>query len=135
MAFQISGYCQTSTGDRVSLSDFDEATTQVVQTLVSAFPDMSWHRIRYWARWTPSGDVGADDYWIEDENGTTTKVLPDLAPAIAVSDASKHHWRVTQELGQQRWYKMIVEIERSGKYTVDFQYKNDYKEGDIMQPG
>ena len=36
-------------------------------------------------------------------------------------------------LGQSRWYKMIVTVERSGKFNVEFEYKDDYQEGDIMK--
>ena len=45
------------------------------------------------------------------------------------------HWRSTQDLGQPRWYKMTVTVERSGKFSVDFEYKDDYQEGDIMKCG
>ena len=42
---------------------------------------------------------------------------------------------LSRPLGQPRWYKMIVIVERSGKFSVDLKYKDDYKEGDIMKRG
>ena len=48
---------------------------------------------------------------------------------------SREHWRSSQDLGQPHWYKMIVTVERSGKFSVDFEYKDDYQEGDIMKRG
>ena len=30
---------------------------------------------------------------------------------------------------------MIVSVEGSGKFSVDFEYKDDYQEGDIMKRG
>ena len=30
---------------------------------------------------------------------------------------------------------MIVSVERSGKFNVDFKYKDDYQEGDIKKRG
>jgi hypothetical protein len=121
--------------DEVSLTTLDEATTDVVRAVVAAFENTPWSRICYAARWTPAGDVGADDYWLSDDIGTTTKVLPDLMPSVGVSNASKRHWRMTQDLGQARWYKMTVTVERSGKFSIDFEYKDDYQEGDIMRRG
>lgn len=117
----------------MTLTEIDKATTLVVRTLVQAFASTEWTRILYEARWTPAGDVGADDFWIDDLFGKTTKVLPEISTSILVSEASKNHWQLTQDLGQPRWYKMIVAVERSGKFSVEFEYKDDYQEGDIMK--
>ncbi len=48
---------------------------------------------------------------------------------------ARDHLKLTQDLGQPRWYKMIVTVERSGKFSVGFEYKDDYQEGDIMKRG
>ena len=50
-----------------------------------------------------------------------------------LDDATFAHWRLTQDLGQPRWDMMTVKVDRSGKYSVDFEYRDDYKEGDIMK--
>ena len=119
----------------MTFAKLDQATMAVGQALAEAFQSIEWMRIRHEARWTPSGDVGSDDYWVEDLSGMTRKVLPEIGPAVSVSKMSKNHWQVTQDLGQPRWYKMTVTVERSGKFSVDFEYKDDYQEGDIMKRG
>jgi hypothetical protein len=118
----------------MTLLKLDEASTLVAKATVDAFPNQAWQKVRYCSRWTPAGDVGSDDFWIE-LNGEEKQVLPDLQSSLRVSDAAKTHWRLTQDLGQPRWYKMIVTVERTGKFSVDFEYKDDYKEGDIMKRG
>jgi hypothetical protein len=52
-----------------------------------------------------------------------------------VSEAARSQWRLTRDLGLPRWYKMTITVERSGKFSVDFEYKDDYQEDDIMQRG
>jgi hypothetical protein len=54
--------------------------------------------------------------------------------AREIESAGRQHWRSCEECGQPRWYMMTIKLERTGKYTVDFEYRDDYKEGDIMQP-
>ena len=133
MASLTNEFFQISQRADMTLTEIDKATTLVVRTLVQAFASTEWTRILYEARWTPAGDVGADDFWIDDLFGKTTKVLPEISTSILVSEASKNHWQLTQDLGQPRWYKMIVAVERSGKFSVEFEYKDDYQEGDIMK--
>jgi hypothetical protein len=116
----------------MALSSLDEATTKVARALAGAFTEEPWDGLRYCSRWTPAGDVGADDFWITVQ-GIERQTLPDLAASLRVSDAAKAHWQLTQKLGQARWYKMTLTVERTGKFNVAFEYKDDYKEGDIMK--
>ena len=91
---------------------------------------------RYVAKFTPTADVWAGDYDLIDKEGNVDQsTAPDTTTAYAIDKLSHRHWRLTQDLGQPRWYKMIVSVERSGKFSVDFEYKDDYQEGDIMKRG
>ena len=120
----------------MSLQQLDAALTDIATAVVGVLGNgTEWRSLRYAARWTPEGDVGADDFWVVDDSGREKKVMPELAPALHVSNVAKHHWRLTQDLGQARWYQMTVTVERSGKFSADFEYKDDYREGDIMQRG
>jgi hypothetical protein len=119
----------------MTLLQADAATQTVVRTLVTAYEQEDWERIRYLSRWTPAGDVGSDDFWISCAGVETKRSPKDLTQYLSVSRASKQHWDITQALGLPRWYKMTVTVERSGKFSVEFEYKDDYKEGDIMQRG
>jgi hypothetical protein len=118
----------------MSLKALDEALQQVASALAQAFGDQPWDRLRYASRWTPSGDVGADDFWLK-LGGAERKTMPaGMAESLRVSDAAKLHWKLTQELGQARWYRLDLTLERSGQYHADFEYRDDYKEGDIIEP-
>ena len=115
----------------MTMAQLDEATPSVAQALVEAFQGTPWTGLRYSARWTPSGDVGADGFWVR--NGSAeTKAMPDLAASLKVSDASKRHWELTRRLGQPPWYQMTVIVERDGRFRVGFDDRKDYREGEIM---
>lgn len=90
-------------------------------------------KVRFCYRMTPDGSVMAPDYWFTESDGAVTKDYPSREIERAVGDAAVHHWRLTQDLGQPRWYMMTVKLDRSGKYSVDFEYRDDYQVGDIMK--
>lgn len=82
---------------------------------------------------SPAG-VGLFQFIYVDEVGHADKGKgPDDEHLNKLSDLTLEHWRLAQRLGQPRWYNMIVTVERSGKFAVEFEYKDDYQEGDIMQ--
>lgn len=116
-----------------SLQQLDKATSDVAAALFAAFADTGWSSLRYAARWTPAGDVGADDFWRVD-NGKEVQTLPELSASLRVSDAAKRHWQLTQDLGQPRWYRMTVIVGRDGRFSADFDYQDQYSTGDIMRP-
>lgn len=117
------------------IRQLDESQTTVVQAIYMALADRPWRVVRYVAKFTPTADVWSSDYDLIHEDGREEGVLPTVAASRHVNSLAHHHWKLTQDLGQPRWYKMIVTIERNGKFKVDFEYKDDYKEGDIMQRG
>ena len=116
----------------MSINSLDAATTGVVHALIEAFRGVPWKSLRCASRWTPRGDVGAADFWLSN-GGEEVKTMPALAATLAVSNAAKQHWQLTQTLGQPRWYKMTVKVEHTGRFNVDFEYRDHYREGDIMR--
>ena len=118
------------------LKEFDSSLSNLAAAVFAAYRDQPWHRLRYVAKFTPTADVWAGDYDLIDKEGNVDQsTAPDTTTAYAIDKLSHRHWRLTQDLGQPRWYKMIVTVERSGKFGVDFEYKDDYQEGDIMKRG
>lgn len=104
--------------------------------MFAAYQAQAWYRLRYVAKFTPTADVWAGDYDLFSEDGSVDQsTAPDTTAAYSIDKLAHCHWRLTQDLGQPRWYKMIVTVERSGKFSVDFEYKDDYQEGDIMKRG
>lgn len=113
--------------------DMDRLTTDVAQVIHASVPPMNWRIARMSTNYSPAG-VGAFQFTYIDEVGHADKGKgPNDEHLNKLSDLTLEHWRLTQDLGQPRWYKMIVTVERSGKFNVEFEYKDDYQEGDIMR--
>lgn len=117
----------------MSLQAFDEAATGVAKQLHAALVSYGAEKVRFCYRVTPDGSVMAPDYWFTPSGGAEVKDYPPNAAHRLVSDGAEAHWRLTQDLGLPRWYMMTVKLERSGKYSVDYEYRDDYQEGDIMK--
>ena len=118
----------------MSLKALDEALQHVALALAQAFDDQPWDRLRYASRWTPSGDVGADDFWLR-LGGAERKTMPaGMAESLGVYDSAKSHRNLKPVQGQARWYRLKHNQEKSGQYHADFEYRDDYREGDIIEP-
>ena len=117
----------------MGLNTIDDATKRVAASVVAGFPDPSWQAIRYLSRWTPKGDVGADDFFVTREGVERPEFPRDVGATMAISRAAQDQLAVVEAAGQPRWYMMALRIDRSGKYSVDFTYFDNYVEGDIMK--
>lgn len=119
-----------------AIEQLDAVLTELVTKLFHSVPFQDWKAATVFSKYTPDASVGAHDFDFVLEDGSPgLNVLPPDDALAMVGKLSKRHWRLTQDLGLPRWYKMTVTVERSGKFSVDFEYKDDYKEGDIMQRG
>ena len=117
-----------------NLLDLDQATTAVVQQAWRAVPSIDWQRVMARIRIAPLGNVSSIDFSFQMADGRTgTGIEPVLEEERRLDDAAYAHWRLTQDLGQPRWYMMTVQLDRSGRYSVEFEYRDYYKEGDIMK--
>jgi hypothetical protein len=119
-----------------ALKELDKVIAALGTELYSCAPIGNWVRQKLIATYTPSADVGGHDYIYELDN---FKIEEGLSPGAQqrqiIRALTRQHWQSTQDLGQPRWYKMTVTVERTGKFSVDFEYKDDYHEGDIMKRG
>lgn len=95
-----------------------------------------WVQVKANLAFTPDASVGSQTFHFLRQSGVLDKgSSPSRSAELRIGQLAEQHWRLTQDLGLPRWYKMTVTVERSGKFSVDFEYKDDYKEGDIMQRG
>lgn len=116
------------------LLELDQATTAVVQHAYRAVPPIDWQQVVVRTRIAPLGNVSSIQFTFHLADGRIDRgIEPVREEERQLDDATFAHWRLTQDLGQPRWYMMTVNLERSGKYSVDFEYRDDYKEGDIMK--
>ena len=118
------------------LMKLDRVLSELAAHAYASAPMNNWEKIQVSLRSTPDGSVRARSYDFALTGGTLDQGSSPIRDADQLVDAAaEKHWRLTQDLGQPRWYKMIVTVERSGKFSVDFEYKDDYQEGDIMKRG
>jgi hypothetical protein len=117
----------------MTLAQLDNALQRVAAALAAAFADSGWEQLRYVSRWNPAGDVGADDFW-RVQGGQPTQDFPASTEAfLAVQEAALAHWRLTQQLGQPRWFQMTLQLDRQGRYSADFDYRESYEAGDVIR--
>jgi hypothetical protein len=115
------------------LKDLDALNTQIAQSLFAAPPMEDWMSVKATLAFTPDASVGSQTFHFLRSSGLVDKgSSPRRSAELMVGQLAEQHWRLTQDLGLPRWYKMIFTVERTGKFSVDFEYKDDYKEGDIM---
>ena len=116
------------------LAKLDTLNTRIALALFEAPPMEDWVKVKAMLAFTPDASVGSQAFHFLLSSGEIDKGSSPRRPAeLRVGQLAEEHWRLTQDLGLPRWYKMTVAVERSGKFSVDFEYKDDYKEGDIMK--
>ena len=119
-----------------TFKQFDLLISEIANELYQSVPLRDWKSVKMFSKYTPDASVSGHDFDIIRSDGSLDQgEAPEDAALIRLSKKTERHWRLTQDLGQPRWYKMIVTVERSGKFSVDFEYKDDYQEGDIMKRG
>jgi hypothetical protein len=117
------------------LKELDSATTKLVEAVFASVPMTNWKNLECRIRVVPDGSVLRRQVTFFLGLGVIDRSSDLLSlPGRDLTTLALDHWKLTQNLGQSRWYMMTIKLERSGKYTVDFEYRDDYKEGDIMQP-
>lgn len=89
--------------------------------------------VRFSFRVTPNAGVLAPDYWPTMADGSVRKDFPEQQFERSVEDAALRHWHLVQDLGQSPWYMMTLRVNLGGPYSADFEYRDDYQEGDIMK--
>jgi hypothetical protein len=118
----------------VTLNNLEQSTTELAKTLYAALEERQSLSVRFVFRVTPDGSVSAPDFWFFAEAAAEgEKDYPSDRVHGRVTDAAMAHWQLTQTLGLPRWYKMTATVERTGRFNVDFEYRDHYREGDIMR--
>jgi hypothetical protein len=118
-----------------ALVEMDRTLTEIVGSIYGSVPLKDWQQARMTAQYAPHG-LGSFQFAYTTASGEVDEgQAPDDHGMLELSKLTHEHLRLTEALGQPRWYKMVLTVQRSGKYGVDFEYKDDYREGDILQRG
>lgn len=112
------------------LTRLDALMTEIAGLVYQSVPMPDWRTVTLHAYYTPDGSVSGHDfdYLLEDgqldrSSGPSTEMLRQI------SDATEKHWAASQP----RWYAMHLVVSRDGKISTNWEYKDNYQEGDIMR--
>ncbi|MDR7332983.1 hypothetical protein [Roseateles asaccharophilus] len=116
------------------MTKLDELVTQIALTLHRSAPNERWARQAYRIAAPEDGSYRAEVYscWLSD--GSLAYDFPSEPCESQIGQLAMNHWRQTVELGLPRWYTMTVRVERTGKFTLNFEYLDEYPEGGIHRP-
>ena len=117
-----------------TIKELDLLVSEIAGELHRSVETARWKAATMFCKYTADASVSGHDFDYTLEDGSIDRgSAPADEALLRLSKITKAHWQLTQDLAQARWYKMIVTVERSGKFSVDFEYKDDYQEGDIMK--
>jgi hypothetical protein len=118
------------------LAALDDVLSELATVLYQSCPVSNWSRLLLYSKYTPDGSISAHDYDYHLDDGTVDRgSAPDAATEQRIDQLTRRHWRLTQDLGQARWFKMTVTVHRDGRFSADFEYRDDYKDEDIVRRG
>lgn len=117
---------------QTALEQLDDLQQSIALALFESISIKGWALAKLMARYSPGG-VGALDFHTRSPAGVSRE-MPADDHLDRLTLLTMKHWRLAQELGLPRWYMMTVSLQASGKYAIDFEYRDDYQEGDIMKP-
>lgn len=117
-----------------ALSKLDDTVTQIALALHQSAPNDSWTKQAYRVAMPADGSYRSEvySYWSNDKR--LDDGFPTEPGETQIGQLAMTHWRQTVESGLPRWYTMTVRVERTGKFSVDFQYLDTYPEGGIHRP-
>ena len=119
-----------------TLNRLDSLQTEIVASAHKAVPLDEWKSLRMCARYAADGGVGGLEFEFVRANGTLDQTsIPNASHRAVLYAVTKSHWQLTQDLGQPRWFKMVVTVQHSGKFSVDFEYKDTITDLDMFERG
>jgi hypothetical protein len=119
-----------------SLVSIDKVTSEIAAAVYAGVPMDKWQSVKVVVKCSLDGGVRGRDYDFYLEDGTVDQgSSPHREPDRRVDKLALQHWQLTQDLGQPRWFKMIVTVQCSGKFSVDFEYKDHITDLDMVERG
>jgi len=119
-----------------AFSSLDPVVTDVAQTLLSSPKPDRWQSVRLLTRVTPDGSTASQAFELREPSGQQVQGwYPSDAAIDHLYTQAKRHWALAQQAGQAKWYGMSITVQRDGRFAVDFEYRDDYREGDISRHG
>jgi hypothetical protein len=119
-----------------ALHALDEVLTQLAGTLHGSSPLPDWRHVTLFAKYAPDGSSAGHDYDYRLADGSVDQgVSPDSAARQAIRQLTRQHWQLTQDLGRPRWFKLVLRVERDGRFGAEFEYRDLVQDSDLLARG
>lgn len=111
----------------------DAVVTELAATLHGSSPRHDWQQLTLFAKYAPDGSTAGHDYNVLLADGSVDQGhSPPSAARQAIRQLTRRHWQLTQELGQPRWFKLVLRVQRDGHFSADFEYKDVVQDSDML---
>ena len=113
-----------------SLQELDRLLSDIAALVYRTVPVPDWQQAILHAKYTPDGSVSGHDFdYVLADGRVDRGSSPSLPEVRQIREITRQHW--TQS--QPRWYAMHLTVSKDGKVHADWEYKEDYQVGDIIQ--
>jgi Protein of unknown function, DUF600 len=119
-----------------ALNQLDTLQSAIATAAYQSVPLPAWESVRMVAKYSQNGEVGGLDFDYTLPGGKLhQESIPNAAQQVQLYALTQEHWQLIGTLGQPRWFKMIVTVQNSGKFSFDFKYKDLITEQDMAERG
>ncbi len=119
-----------------TLNQLDTLQNSIAASAYQSVPLPAWESMRMVAKYSQNGEVGRLDFdYVLPGGKLHQESIPDASQRAQLYALTEEHWQLIGTLGQPRWFKMIVTVQNSGKFSFDFEYKESITERDMVERG
>jgi len=116
-----------------TLEALDAVIGELATTLHASSPLPDWQQVTLFAKYAPDGSTAGHDYdYLLPDGRVDQGVSPGPAARQAIRQLTRRHWTLTQELGQPRWFKLVLRVDRDGRFSVEFEFKDVVLDSDML---
>jgi len=117
-----------------TIADLDHRIAQMARTLIDVPKPGPWQEVRVCTRITPDGSTSSQSFELRDASGRVAAGwFPPDAAMDHLFDLARACWTMAAGGASAPWYGMTVRIRPDGSFSTDFEYRQDYREGDISR--
>jgi len=85
-------------------------------------------------KYAPTGLAAFEFLYVTSDGATHEDQSPEGQHMARLWGLARDHQQITSDSGQPAWFAMVLTVERSGRFSADFDYRDQYSTGDIMRP-
>jgi hypothetical protein len=116
-----------------TLHALDTLITELAATLHASSPVPGWQQVTLFAKVAPDGSMAGYDYdYLLADGSVNQGVSPEAGARQAIRQITRHHWQITQDLGQPRWFKLVLRVQRNGIFNAEFEYRDVVSDSDML---